>query len=75
MKTSKAITILRDMQAQIIHGKNTMGEIADLIENLNKLAEKQHTMLRAFRHSMDTNKPFPSQEKLDEIIAEMNSQP
>ena len=28
---------LRDMQSQIIHGKNTFGEIADLIEGMERL--------------------------------------
>lgn len=33
---------------------------------------KQHQMLRAFRYSMDTNKPFPSMEKLDQLITTHN---
>ena len=34
MSAKEAIDRLREMQRQIIHGKNTFGEIADLIEQL-----------------------------------------
>ena len=37
---------------------------------LEDVALKQHQMLRAFRHSMDTEKPFPSSDKLNSIIDE-----
>lgn len=70
MSTEEAISTLRAFQSQIVHGKNTFGEIADAVSDLKKLAGEQHSMLRAFRLSMDANLPFPSQEKLDAVISQ-----
>lgn len=40
MDAETAINILEDMQSQIIHGKRTFGDIADLIRSLRKGQEK-----------------------------------
>lgn len=40
-----AIHNLRQMQKQIIHGKNTFGEIADLIVSLTAQLDKQQVLL------------------------------
>ncbi len=37
MTTKEAITTLRSMQAQIIHGKRTFGDIADLLVTLQSV--------------------------------------
>ena len=41
MTTERAIEILEDYQSQIIHGKTTFREIANLIRNLNEKMEAQ----------------------------------
>lgn len=56
------------------HG-NVCDNAAITEKERDQLAAKcasQHQMLRAFRYSMDTDKPFPSLEKLNAIIADFD---
>lgn len=66
-KAEERVTICETSLAEA-NGSLSISEF--MCKSLNDLIIKQHQMLRAFRHSMDTNKPFPSQEKLDAIIQE-----
>lgn len=70
MNVDEAIKELDEMQSQIIHGTKIFGEMANIIRGLKSVSDKQHSMLRAFRYSMDSNLPFPSRDKLDEILDE-----
>jgi hypothetical protein len=45
MKAAAAITRLRELQAQIIHGPKTFGEIADCLAETNELLELERATL------------------------------